>query len=321
MGEAFLTRKGGASFRRLVVIRNPDKMEYYAGQYPDLTGAIIGAQFGTSVVPLHPDAVEVVQREVTEENPNITVTAMIGRKTRTLDIPVEYLNFSYTLDENDWERIAKAAELGIANQLWHIGDVKNQVIGGESYQLKIIGFNHDDLSESDEQYSNAEYNGGTKKAAIAFQFFNPLGKALYDTRYGWHYWPDWQIRTQTLAADMNRLPDNMRSAIRLVKKYTQKTKVTREIQTSDDRLFLASTREIYKNALFDVGDEENAACSIYEFYQIDGNKYPAEDLSPLRSIHYQCNLSDTHIFASMSNGSIGSIENQKSYTYFPIFCV
>ena len=310
---------GGMRFRSLEVAKNPDRQKYYVSQQVDMEGAIIRARFAGDAITLTSDNYTYTPSgALTENDDHITLTSTIGGVTRSATIPIEVLDISPTLDLNDWEAIAEAAKTGIADKIWHIGDTKNQVINGKTYTLKVIGFHHDELADSDEERNNAEYNGNTKKAAIVFQFMQSPGTAFFHTSSDWNIaWKNSSMRNTTLANLYNGLPSDMKAAIRKVKKYSA-GRYASEAQETEDRLFLGSVAEIFGQNT-DTAAAENAACKRYEYY-LAGNIPPHENVNWLRSAHCNCSLDEYH-FAIVANNGAKSWSTHMKLGYCPIFCV
>ena len=59
--------------------------------------------------------------------------------------------------DNTWAQIIKACQKKIIPTTWKVGDQKAMTINGISYQIDIIGKNHDD------------YSDGSGKAPLTFQ--------------------------------------------------------------------------------------------------------------------------------------------------------
>lgn len=84
------------------------------------------------------------------------------------------------LENNTWAEIKEAADLGLAESIWQVGDTKNFTVSGQTMTAVILGFGMDNLT-----------NGG--KAAITFGTKNcmadrmemgiPLGSSFFDTDY------------------------------------------------------------------------------------------------------------------------------------------
>lgn len=105
-----------------------------------------------------------------------TIQASLDGETVETEVFVEHkieeeLTFvDPILANNSWEKISEVARAGKASQYWNVGDTKPFVCNGTTYEAQIIGFDHDDVTDS------ASY--GRSKAGITFQF-----KELTPTEY------------------------------------------------------------------------------------------------------------------------------------------
>ena len=251
MSDAYLMGQGGAVFRKLVVITPPDKTVYYVNTTPDLSGAVIGAQYGRDAVPLHESAWSYSTTPPTVADPNLHVFATIGRRERELLIPVEVRPISPTLNDNDWETIAAVSARGDASQIWHIGDTKDFTLNGQTFQARIIDFNHDPLHSGDEHYADPDYNGGQNVAGITFQFVQAPGQARMHNRNQDCTWATCSMRNTVLSALYNSgLPADMKAVIRLSQVHWVSSGYSRWRTGSytdgyvGDRLFLPCIPEI-----------------------------------------------------------------------------
>lgn len=163
--------------------------------------------------------------------------------------------FSYTLEENDWATIAEMAALGLAPKFWKLGDTKTFTIGDKNYHAQIIGFNHDDLSDSDAMYNKSDYNGGTNKAGITFL----MVELLYDTyklengtNVSGGMWSNCDFRTNEIPQIKSIIGNECSSVIRTVIK---KSKATNIIDTSHDELFIPSEAEMFGYGDYDTIDD------------------------------------------------------------------
>lgn len=321
MGEAYLMGNGGMRLRSLEIAQQPNKVSYMAGQSADLTGAKIRALFARDAITLTPDNYSYSPSgALAATDEAILITSTIGGVTRTASIPIEVKAISATLNLNDWEMIAEASALGIADEIWNVGDVKEQVINGVTYQLKIVGFNHDELDNTDAQRNNTEYNGNTKKAGITFQFMKAPGSAYLHSSNSWTNWDNCSMRKTTLANLFNGLPSDMKAAIRTVKKYSATGVNNYAAYMSRDKLFLASLKEISTSYYSAAASGENNACSMYEYYQ-NGNKPPHSSTNNwLRSLHYGCSYGYYH-YAVINSSGEPTWATHASYEYYPLFCV
>ena len=327
MGEAMLVRKGGAALRGLVVITPPDKLQYYNGELPDMEGIIVGAQFGTNTIPLHDTAwTYSPTRALEPTDTSILISATIGRQTKTVGVPITVENFTSNLNDNSWAQIARAAEVGIADQIWNIGDVKYDYYDGNYIGFRIIGFGHDYLDETDAKYNDASYNGNTKKAAITFQAetaFGRFGMNLTSTQIGG--WNASNMRVTKMPEDIALLPADLQAVMRTVKKYAcgggSGDTNDKNIVKSADALFLLSAFEMVTSTN-EASQYEKNYTSIYEWYA-DGNPLQKGNYKEwLRSCHAPrlCSTESHFCDITTSNNVSDDLAGNK-YDYYPAFCV
>ena len=323
MGEAMLVRKGGAVLRGIEVISPPAKLEYYSGERLNMDGTIIGAQFGSFIIPLHESAwTYSPTRALTPADTKLVISATIGRMTKTTDIPITVEEFSTILTENSWERIAYAAQLGIANQLWSIGDIKTTDYGS----WRIIGFDHDPLDTADAKYNDTSYNANKKKAAITFQWVAPAGHdQMNRTNTNEGGWLSANMNTTILPNLFATLPSDMTSVIRLVDKFTciggRLTENRNKYNTAADKLFILGGYEVYQSPS-DLGPVEATCCQQYAWYANISNPQKGANDEWLRSPHDPHACAGGHFAAIRSDGVLNALVNANSTCdYYPAFCI
>jgi len=325
MGEAMLVRKGGAVLRGLSVIFPPDKVQYYVSETPDIDGTIIGAQFGSFVIPLHETAwTYSPNRALAATDTSLVFSATIGHMTKSVSVPITVQDFSTTFGDNEWVQIANAAQLGIANQLWSVGDIKTTANGS----WRIIGFNHDPLSSSDAKYADTTYNGNTKKAAITLQWVAPAGRNKMnlsaDNTGGW---PSCNMNTTILPTLLTSLPSDMTAVMRTVDKYTciggQISSNRNQFNTAANKLFLLGGYEVYASPS-SLGPIEASKCQRYAWYANRSNPQkgnPAYD-EWLRSPHDPQACAGGHFAYIKTDGTLNAQGNaNNSKDYYPAFCI
>ena len=159
--------------------------------------------------------------------------------------------------DNTWERIMEACHSGGVLDTWVAGDSKTMTIDGKSYQVDIIGKNHD------------TYTAG----GIA-----PLTFGLHDC-YGTKYqmnssdtnstgWNGSKMRTETLPAILAKMPENIRNGIRAVNKLTAKSGSSSTIKTASDKLFTFSEMEVYGSQEYSYSGEGKQ----YDYYKAGNSK-------------------------------------------------
>ena len=325
MGDAMLVRKGGAVLRGLSVISQPDKLQYYVGERVDISGAIIGAQFGSFLIPLHDSAWSYSPTGVlTASDRQVTISASFGRMTKSISISISVEDFSTTLTDNTWVQIAYAAQLGIANQLWSVGDIKTTAYGS----WRIIGFDADPLDAADAKYSDTSYNANKKRAAITFQWIAPAGRAsmnLSATNIGG--WLSSNMNTTLLPKLLSSLPSDMTSVMRTVDKYTciggSTTSNRNSFNTAANKLFLLGAYEVYANPS-GIAPIEASKCSQYAWYANTSNPQKGNPAYAewLRSPHDPQSCSGGHfVYIQMSGSLYAQGAANITNDYYPAFCI
>ena len=159
--------------------------------------------------------------------------------------------------DNTWDKIIEACHSGKVPDTWVAGDSKTMTIDGKSYQVDIVGKNHD------------TYTAG----GIA-----PLTFGLHDC-YGTKYpmnlskpndtgWDDSKMRTETLPAILAKMPENIRNGIRPVNKLTATSGSSSTIKTASDKLFTFSEMEVYGSTTYSHSGEGKQ----YDYYKAGNSK-------------------------------------------------
>ena len=159
--------------------------------------------------------------------------------------------------DNDWDVIIYACHSGNVPDTWVAGDNKTMTIDGKSYQVDIVGKNHD------------TYTAG----GIA-----PLTFGLHDC-YGTKYpmnsndtnstsWNSSKMRTETLTAILAKMPVNIQNGIRAVNKLTAMSGSISTIKTDSDKLFTFSEMEVNGSAAYSYSGEGKQ----YDYYKAGNSK-------------------------------------------------
>lgn len=162
-----------------------------------------------------------------------------------------------TLANNDTALIFAAAKSGLASNYWSVGDEIDIPINGTDYTFVILGFNHDEKAD------------GSGKAGITFGMKN-----LYASYYVMNSsstnsggWESCSLRTTLNSTFYGYLPEAWQNAIVQVSKIAGTGGGTSSgYQTSTDKLFLLSEREVFSSRSYSVTDEFNAH-SQYAYYR------------------------------------------------------
>ena len=180
---------------------------------------------------------------------------MSGRSPRwfTGIKPPYEANFS----DNTWEQIIAACQRNTIPETWAVGNQKTMTINGISYQIDIIGKNHDTYTA-----------GGT--APLTFQLHDCYGETKNmnssDTNSGG--WKNSAMRTTHLPAILALMPTEVRSGIREVSKKASVGGGSTTIETVSDKLFLLSEVEIFDSTTNSAAGEGTQ----YDYYKAGNSK-------------------------------------------------
>ena len=180
---------------------------------------------------------------------------MSGRSPRWftgIKYPYE-VNFA----DNTWETIIAACQRGAVPETWAVGNHKTMMINGMSYQVDIIGKNHDTYAA-----------GG--KAPLTFQLHNCYAdtKAMNSSNTNTGGWTSCAMRSTHLPAILSKMPTEVQNGIREVNKLTSAGRESATINTTADKLFLLSEVEIFGSTPYSVAGEGTQ----YDYYKAGNSK-------------------------------------------------
>ena len=159
--------------------------------------------------------------------------------------------------DNDWASIIAACHSGSVPSTWVVGNSKTMTINGASYQVDIIGKNHDTYA-----------SGG--KAPLTFQLHDCYGETKNmnssDTNSGG--WKNSAMRTTHLPAILALMPTEVQNGIREVSKKASVGGVSSTIETVSDKLFLLSEVEIFGSTRYSAAGEGTQ----YDYYKAGNSK-------------------------------------------------
>lgn len=250
MGECLLVRRGGKAMLKSIIVNTPPrKLEYLAGDAFDPTGLVLTADVGG--VPINVTTGYTITPEtLTADTTHVTISYTADGRTASTTQAVTVKAYDPVFANNTWEKIIEACEAGISSQLWAVGDVSPVLaLYNYEYQFRIIGFDHDDLADTDAKYSDASYNNGKNKAAMTLDIVK-AAKLQNGYKYQSNgslsgaWWARSQVRNTTLPAIKSALPETVRNAIRTVVKKTYWDDDYDTLSATKDELFFPSTDEI-----------------------------------------------------------------------------
>ena len=159
--------------------------------------------------------------------------------------------------DNDWSAIIAACHSGSVPSTWVVGNSKTMTINGASYQVDIIGKNHD------------AYTAGGK-APLTFQlhdcYANTGAMNSSDTNSGG--WKNSAMRTTHLPAILALMPTEVQNGIREVSKKASVGGASSTIETVSDKLFLLSEVEIFGSTSYSAAGEGTQ----YDYYKAGNSK-------------------------------------------------
>ena len=159
--------------------------------------------------------------------------------------------------DNTWEQIIAACQRGTIPETWAVGNHKTMMINGISYQIDIIGKNHDTYTA-----------GGT--APLTFQLHDCYGetKKMNSSNTNRGGWASCAMRSTHLPAILALMPTGVQSGIREVNKLTSAGNKSSTINTTADKLFLLSEVEIFGSTTYSAAGEGTQ----YDYYKAGNSK-------------------------------------------------
>lgn len=158
---------------------------------------------------------------------------------------------------NSWKAIIAACQSGSVPDSWVVGNSKAMTINGTSYQIDIIGKNHD------------TYTAGGK-APLTFQMHNCYAAAnnMNPSKTNAGRWTDCEMRSIHLPAILALMPTEVQNGIREVNKLTSAGSQSTTINTTADKLFLLSEIEIFGSTPYSKSGEGTQ----YDYYKAGNDK-------------------------------------------------
>ena len=195
-------------------------------------------------------------------NGSATITVSVGAGTnhtspenKTCAVTVSFIDDTFA--NNDWSTIIAACQSGSVPDTWVVGNSKTMTINGTSYQIDIIGKNHDTYTA-----------GGT--APLTFQLHDCYGTKYQmnssDTNYGG--WTSCAMRSTHLPAILALMPSEVQAGIKQVNKMASAGSQSATINTTADKLFLLSEIEIFGSTTYSKAGEGTQ----YDYYKAGNSK-------------------------------------------------
>lgn len=195
-------------------------------------------------------------------NGSATITVSVAAGTnhtapssKTCAVTVSFLDDTFA--NNDWSAIIAACQSGSVPDSWVVGNSKTMTINGTSYQIDIIGKNHDTYTA-----------GGT--APLTFQMHDCYAdtKQMNSSNTNSGGWTSCAMRSTHLPAILALMPSEVQAGIKEVNKLTSAGSQSSTINTTADKLFLLSEIEIFGSATYSKSGEG----SQYAYYSAGNSK-------------------------------------------------
>ena len=190
----------------------------------------------------------------------ITISVAAGTNytapaSKTCAVTVSFLKDNFA--DNDWSAIIAACHSGSVPSTWVVGNSKTMTINGRSYQVDIIGKNHDTYA-----------SGG--KAPLTFQLHDCYGdtKAMNSSNTNSGGWTSCAMRSTHLPAILALMPTEVQNGIREVSKKASVGGASSTIETVSDKLFLLSEVEIFGSTSYSAAGEGTQ----YDYYKAGNSK-------------------------------------------------
>ena len=222
--------------------------------------------------------------------------------TNSYALILSFLNGNFA--DNDWASIIAACHSGSVPSTWVVGNSKTMTINGASYQVDIIGKNHD------------TYTAGGK-APLTFQLHDCYGerKNMNSSNTNSGGWTSCAMRKTHLPAILSHMPTEVQNGIREVNKLTSAGSNSSTITTSSDKLFLLSEIEIFGSRTYSKSGEG----SQYAYYSAGNSK--VKNFSGSASLWWERSpASSTYFCGVTSSGSAYYYKAPSSYSVAFAFC-
>ena len=244
-------------------------------------------------------------------NGSATITVSVGAGTnhtapanKTCAVTVSFLDDTFA--NNDWSAIIAACQSGSVPSTWVVGNSKTMTINGTSYQIDIIGKNHDTYTA-----------GGT--APLTFQLHD-----CYGTKYQMNSsntnsggYDSSAMHTTHLPAILALMPSEVQAGIKQVNKMASAGSQSATIETIACKLFLLSEIEIFGSTTYSKAGEG----SQYAYYSAGNSKVKNFSGSAYRWWERSPYGSDSTYFCRVSsNGNASGASASYSYGVAFGFC-
>lgn len=235
-------------------------------------------------------------------NGSATITISVAAGTnytapasKTCAVTVSFLKDNFA--DNDWSAIIAACHSGSVPSAWVVGNSKTMTINGASYQVDIIGKNHDTYA-----------SGG--KAPLTFQLHDCYAdtKAMNSSDTNSGGWKNSAMRTTHLPAILALMPTEVQNGIREASKKASVGGASSTIETVSDKLFLLSEVEIFGSTSYSAAGEGTQ----YDYYKAGNSKVKKQNGSAAAWWERSPTASYSTYFCLVNSGGY-AVSNYASY--------
>ena len=220
--------------------------------------------------------------------------------------------------ESTGEEISAVCKAGLASEYWALGDTKNMIDGDTTTALRIIGFDHDYVSDM------ASY--GREKAGITLELVetnSSLNSQMLGTNYtstGWYHSNSMyhsKVRYTLLPNYLaNVVPDALKAVIVPVgKEFIYKE--SGELSSVSDTLFILSANEV----LGSYTSGYNSEGTQYAYYAAGNSRIKKTTNGTAVSWWTRSPFSSSTWTFIMDSGSVGKTYVSESKYVFPCMCI
>ena len=246
----------------IAITTPPTKTRYSVGESFSPAGMVVKATYSNGVSGVVTGYSYSPTGALSASNTVITISYTEGGITATATQAITVKkSYDVTFANNSWADIADACATNSVPSSWVVGNSKTMTINGTSYQIDIIGKNHDTYTD-----------GGT--APLTFQMHDSYGTSYSmgtnsdgtSTNNGG--FGSTTMKSTHLPAIKALMPSEVRSAIKMVdKKNSRGNKSTMLLTVSSD-LFLLAEVEVFGT----TSKTPSGEGSQYEYYSA-GNSH------------------------------------------------
>ena len=165
---------------------------------------------------------------VTTLNTNLTITSIFYNG---VDAPIDPI-----FERNSWAVIKQAVQQGVASQYWAVGDTKQLIVDGYTYNIRI----------SDMTQGQYVYADGVTPTNMVFESVELLPDivAMNSTATTVGGWSDSQLRTNLNTNIIKRLPTSLSALLEDIVIYSEEGNDSKQLVPSLDKLFIPSKEEV-----------------------------------------------------------------------------